>query len=280
VAIQQVAIVSFSEQTDPDDVTRVAIALNRQVMDDFAPIWRVPAMVHAVSATTMLPFNSYLLMILDDIEAPEGITGFHTLDSGRPVALIQYSHSWSLAASHELLEMLVDPTGNLYRTAKAPGDSPHKVDYLVEVCDPCQAPQDYHVNSVLVSDFITPAYYDPVAAPGARYSFTGAVRAPRTLLHGGYLTYREPGTRQLFEVKHGGLPRAIGTPPLGVSDRTWVDARTSHPDLCGVPPDCEALASARASEEAAAKARLAVAREIDREIEAIVRGGPPEGAPD
>jgi hypothetical protein len=280
VAIQQVAIVSFSRRTDPDDVTRVAIALNRQVMDDFAPIWGVPAAVHAVSGTTMLPFNSYLLMILDDIDAPAGISGFHTLDSGRPTALIQYSHSWSLAASHELLEMLVDPTGNQYRTAKAPGDTPHKVDYLVEVCDPCQAPQDYHVNSVLVSDFIRPQYYDPVASPGVRYSFTGAVKAPRTLLPGGYLSYREPGTRELFEMKHGEAPRPIGSPPLGVSHRTWVDARTSHPALAGVPLDCEALARARASEDAAAAARLAVAEEIDREIDALVRGGPPEWASD
>ena len=47
-------------------------------------------------------------------------------------------------------------------------------------------------RSVLVSDFYTPNYFDPVKAPGVRYSFTGAITEPRTVLKGGYLSWQDP----------------------------------------------------------------------------------------
>ena len=55
--------------------------------------------------------------------------------------------------------------------------------YLVEACDPCEGNADgYQIQGVLVSDFITPRFYDALSTPGTRYSFTGAVTAPRQVL--------------------------------------------------------------------------------------------------
>ena len=160
--VRHVVLVSRSRETTPDDVARVAAALNRQVVNDLARHWPVSATVHAFDGIDHMPLDSWLMVIMDDIDAKPGITGFHLSSLGLPFALIQYSRSWSLTASHELLEMLVDPTGNLLVTKKAPGDSLKKVQYLVEICDPCQNRQfSYTVNSVLVSDFITPQFYDP-----------------------------------------------------------------------------------------------------------------------
>ena len=54
----------------------------------------------------------YLPMIVRDDIGFEGAAGIHLDDNGQPFALIQFSDSWSLTASHEMLEMLVDPLGN------------------------------------------------------------------------------------------------------------------------------------------------------------------------
>ena len=45
-----------------------------------------------------------------------------------------------------------------------------------------------------MSDFYTPAYFDPVLAEGIQYSFTGAVKGPRQILNGGYLSWQDPET--------------------------------------------------------------------------------------
>ena len=48
-----------------------------------------------------------------------------------------------------------------------------------------------------MSDFYTPRFFDPLVAPGVRYSFTGALTEPRQVLRGGYLSWARPGVRSL-----------------------------------------------------------------------------------
>jgi hypothetical protein len=68
-----------------------------------------------------------------------------------------------------------------------------RVRFLVEVCDPSEdTPYAYRSNGILVSDFYTPKYFDPVASPNIRYSFVGAIKAPREVLKGGYLSWHDP----------------------------------------------------------------------------------------
>src|SRR5262249_60797197 len=84
--------------------------------------------------------------------------------------------------------MLADPFGNRVVAAQSVKPGQGRVRYLVEVCDPSEDTQyGYTVNGLLVSDFYTPHFFDPVKNTAVRYSFTGAITAPRTLLRGGYL---------------------------------------------------------------------------------------------
>ena len=90
------------------------------------------------------------------------------------------SDSWSLTALHEMLEMLADPFGNRLVPGQSPKPDQGRVEFLVEVCDPSEADEfGYTVNDILVSDFYTPHFFDPVKADGVRYSFTGAITEPR-----------------------------------------------------------------------------------------------------
>lgn len=77
-----------------------------------------------------------------------------------------------------------------------------------------------------VSDFITPHFYDPVVTPGTRYSFTGAIKAPRQILKGGYISWVNQETDQLQQLLYVDGPPKIVTlgPAQGASLREWVDA--------------------------------------------------------
>jgi hypothetical protein len=137
--------------------------------------------------------------------------------------------------NHEVLEMLVDPQGTLTRAGDSLKSGQGRVEYLIEVCDPCQASNfAYSVNYVMVSDFYTPHYFDPVKSNGVRYSFCGQVRGPREVLDGGYLSWFDPQTRHLFQLQVDGKQETIadkGQIPLAIeslrafSDRVSADRR-------------------------------------------------------
>ena len=77
-----------------------------------------------------------------------------------------------------------------------------RVRYLVEVCDPSEAGAfGYSVNGVMVSDFYTPDFFDPVPVSSVRYSFTGAIKAPRTVLKDGYISWHDPITNHWMQLR-------------------------------------------------------------------------------
>src|SRR5262249_16165419 len=95
------------------------------------------------------------------------------------------------------------------------GQPDARVTYLVEVCDPSEAGENgYQVNGVLVSDFYTPNFFDPVAADGVRYSFTGAVEAPLTVLPGGYISWQDLDPGEMMPPRNLPDQFSLVTPPV------------------------------------------------------------------
>lgn len=193
--LHQLALVSESNQVKIGEVMKVAAALQKQASRDFAPIWEVTATVDAFEALEDIPLGYWPMIIKDDIEQ-SGAAGIHLDNDKQPFALITASSdvdTWSLTASHETLEMLADPFGNRLMAGDSPKTDQGRVEFLVEVSDPSESASfAYTINGVLVSDFYTPRYFDPVVASGVRYSFTGAITEPRQVLRGGYLSWHEP----------------------------------------------------------------------------------------
>ena len=176
------ALVVEAPQVSRRAVAEIAAALQRQLVRDVAPIWEVYATIDAFVSLEHVPPGYWPILVGDNFPGVESV-GIHLDRNGQPFALVEASPSWSLTASHEAIEMVVDPWGS--RTV--PGGSPMAgqglVDILVEVCDPSGGARwAYTVNGYLVSDFCTPNYYDPVGAPGVRYSFTGALTGPRQVV--------------------------------------------------------------------------------------------------
>jgi hypothetical protein len=75
--------------------------------------------------------------------------------------------------------MLVDPSGTHTVSGQSSMPGQGRVDFLLEVCDPCQAPDfGYCVNGITVSEFITPNHFYPLTNSSVRYSFKGAITKP------------------------------------------------------------------------------------------------------
>ena len=189
--LKQLALVSQSRRVGTDDLLKVSAPLQKQASRDLAPVWEISATVDAFAKLEDVPLGYWPLIVMDDIGVDAA--GVHEDKDGQPFALISASDKldeWSLTASHEMLEMLVDPFGNRLVASDSPKEGQGRVSVLVEVCDPSESPENaYTANGVLVSDFYTPNYLDPVVAAGVRYSYTGAITEPRQILRGGYLSW-------------------------------------------------------------------------------------------
>lgn len=232
MTLEHVAVVSQTTRVPIDKLLVATAAVQKQVSRDFAPYWSVNATVDAYAALTDVPIGAWAVIIRDDI--PYNAAGIHLNETnGQPFSLVRYSNNWSLTLSHEILEMLADPYGNRIKEGDSLMNDQGRVEYLVEVADPSEAAQfGYTVNGVLVSDFYTPSFFDPVAAAGVRYSFNGRITEPRQVLEGGYISWRDPVSTHVFQllVRNGisGF-RDLGALPGGFrSMRAFVDRRTGE----------------------------------------------------
>ena len=185
------ALVATPDEVPMSELTIVAAALQIQATRDAGPIWGITANVTPFTSLNDVPVGHWPIIIKAKIDQP-GADGYHTDANNQPMAYVEYAPNWTLVASHEMLEMLVDPFGN--RLVPGPSIDPtqirNRVRYLLEACDPVEdASCSYTINGVMVSNFITPAYHDPANTVGGRYDFVGAVIAPRTLLKNGYISW-------------------------------------------------------------------------------------------
>jgi hypothetical protein len=125
------------------------------------PIARAETAVEAQSAqlrrrwgTPLVRFapGGWPVILQNDTGRIVAVGGIHTTTpAGTPEALIAVvaGGNWTVAFSHEVLEMLVDPYGG-----------------RVEVCDPVEG-ESYLLGGVQVSDFVFPNGHDQMGATAA-----------------------------------------------------------------------------------------------------------------
>ena len=172
------------------EVQDVTNALQIQLDRDFTPVWGVHAVVQALNQGENVPANAWPMTILDHSDAGLGV---HLDKNGKPFAEIQAGDDWSITASHEMLEMLVDPLGRKLQSDPDidPGADGHEVQYLVEVVDPCEI-FSYPINGINVSDFITPEFYDTNAPAGTEFDFLGRLSQAFEVPQGCYISWFDP----------------------------------------------------------------------------------------
>jgi hypothetical protein len=190
-----IAIINKSTVITDVDAAKLANALAVQVNQDFVPAYGIANIQVEFFGAGVKQFRpgSWRLYLVDEATL-DGAGGYHDITpSDSPEGyvfcktLIGLGYSYTVAASHELLEMLGDP--NIQRAAYGPDTSdPSKtIFYAYEVADAVEDDSfGYAVKGVLVSDFVLPRWFD-AAASGGKFSFRDNVHAPFALAKGGYI---------------------------------------------------------------------------------------------
>jgi hypothetical protein len=274
-------VVAESDKIDAGDLTRVSAALQKQAARDLVQFWNVKVTVDAFPTLEDVPIGYWPMIIKDNIGF--NAAGIHLDRNNQPFALVTASDQldvWSLTCSHELIEMVLDPFGSRL----VPGDSPKpdqgRVQFLLEACDPSEAAEfAYTVNGILVSDFYSIRFFDPIAASGVRYSFTGAIRQPREVLRGGYLSWVDPTTdiwwQEIWFSGNRPTFRSLGKlDARNGSFRNQIDRMTFRDTSQAVSGGISAARAAGVPFESEDKALTARASSLRQQIEAIIREVP------
>ena len=285
--IRNVALVTddnIQGEITPADLSHVAAALQKQVTRDFGPVWDVMGTVSPFQRLEDVPLGYWPILVGQENQKGGGV---HLDQDNQPFALVDLTDDWTVTASHECLEMLADPFGNRLVTGDSPNPKrPARVDFLVEICDPCEKPSlGYTVNGVRVSDFYTPRYFDPAqpASPvPARYDFMGHITQPRQVLPDGYLSWREGDGVWFQELFFGKKPefKKIGKfDKSHGSLRAWIDSTSAKLRLAALrktPSDSEAVLTGvgnrRRGKDLADVASAARAMRLREAIAEIKRG--------
>ena len=164
-----VYVINSGKLLQDTDVASVVPALQTQASEHLAPRWNIDATLEFVPRGKKAPEGSWRLDILDDTDYPPD-SGYHNVGrDGIPFAKVfvntaqQYKENWTITASHELLEMLVNPYAML--AAYVPFDDNSGTVYSLEICDPVSPDENgYQIKGVSVSDFVFPEWFSPFLA--------------------------------------------------------------------------------------------------------------------
>jgi len=192
-------IACFNKATVPLGVNFDALikAMQKYVDNFVAPVWGTPA---KLVKTTGFKKGAWAMVFLDDADQP-GALAYHDLTpDGLPQSKVfvkttlQNHDLVSVSASHELVEMLVDPAINLMTTGPDP-----KTIYGYESADPVEN-LSFPVNGIQMSDFVYPAYFEDFHKPGSeQFDQMKKVKKPFQILSGGYqIVFKNGKWSQVF----------------------------------------------------------------------------------
>ncbi len=173
-----IAIANLSSTIDDTAFAAAVVAIGVQVNRDFQPEWGAgatltPTRIALEDGAANIDAASDAVIYVGDASSDptlgmNGLFGYHGRNTGElPYAFVyldvcaQYGEPWSCTLSHEVLEMLADPTTAMTATGPAPpgiGVTGQTVEYDLEVCDPTQG-DFYLINQVAVSNFVTKAWF-------------------------------------------------------------------------------------------------------------------------
>lgn len=193
MAYIKVSLINQSTVLTDFQVQSAIPALQTQVHRDFAPVYGIDADIAFVPKTASPEPDSWVMAIFDNSDQA-GALGYHDLTAnGLPLAKVfagsdmKAGLSWTVTASHELLEMLGDPDIDL--TVFVQSSNTSGILYAYEVCDACESDSlGYDIGGTLVSDFVFPTWFESFRAPGSvQFDLQNKISKPFQILPGGYI---------------------------------------------------------------------------------------------
>lgn len=213
-----VAVLNRSSVLSDTEVSDIVDALRKQGRH-FDDVWGIDWRLNFASKKQISRDNwggRANLVALDNSDVANAL-GYHDLTpDGFPLGKV-FAHTVqnfkgvvSATFSHELAEMALDPRINL--TAE---DTSRGVFVAYEACDSVEADAlGYEIDGVLVSDFVTPEFFDPTALsrPGSTFCYgdrtyrqgKAQLSKPFQLASGGYELIYVPGRGWTQNVRNQG----------------------------------------------------------------------------
>lgn len=234
--LPDLAIFNFSD-LDDDVVDAAVHAVNRQVTEDFLPIWGA-GFECAIMRGGTAPVQSVhapqaAIYVIDNPRIPLALQHHAAQTMHLPTGFVFADLAdWTVSLSHELLELIIDPNCRAYlpgpdpRPQAAPGDW---VWHTYEVCDAVER-TEYQIDGVSVSNFVTPAYFGAEGTDRARTDFLGIGVAPFGLLPNCHLCIIEPETLQPALVLDGKCSAGVDAQRLRAHGRAGLRPRASQPE--------------------------------------------------
>ncbi len=179
----------------------IVAVLQKQVDEHFSPAYYVTAKIQLTKSDN----GTIPIHIVDTAaNAPKNALGWHTTDDQRrpygiiPMkAVLHDGEDAGSTISHELLELLADPTCSLSMLTTWPAHSKKMASISYEVCDPVEN-DGYEIKvknkTVKVSNFILPAWF--VRQSKGPWDHLNTLRAhgPLKMTSGGYLQWQHTGS--------------------------------------------------------------------------------------
>ncbi len=202
--LPSIAIINFSSLNDVE-VQNAVRAVNRQIKEDFMPIWgcgRICKLHESafntddIEALAEEHVNADSVIYLIDESTLEGALGFHSINT-RELAfgfVFVNQGDWTITLSHEVLELIVDPTVNIFLPGPDPRQAGNPDKWLLHSYEVCDAVErfSYKIEGVEVSNFVTPNYFSIGDAPGTQNDFLGLGVSSFDLLEGCHLGVVNP----------------------------------------------------------------------------------------
>jgi hypothetical protein len=192
-------IVCVNHATVPLGVDFDALIAAMQIFVDkhVAPVWGTRAKL--VKSKGLVP-GKWAMVFLDHADHAHSLAYHDLTPDGLPLSRVFVKTTLknkklvSVSASHELVEMLVDPSINLVAMK-----SGSKLVYGYESADPVED-LTFRVNGIHMTNFVYPTYFEAFHKPGSvRFDHLGEITRPFEIHAGGYQgIYRSGKWVQLF----------------------------------------------------------------------------------
>jgi hypothetical protein len=183
-----------NEAALPDaDVAAFVAAAEEWIGKWLAPFWPEVAGSTIRTATPGTVAAEEAQIVLAPTTTMANSLGYHEKSpSGLPIGIVEldaclkYGVAWTIAGTHEIGELLINPALDRFAAAGSR-------QYPVEIADPVTS-DSFAIGGVMVSNAVTPAWWDPAAPPGSRFDIMALVTQPLPEIpHRGWLEWSENG---------------------------------------------------------------------------------------
>jgi hypothetical protein len=178
-----IAFVNLAKAPLGVNLNKLVAALDTQMQRDFVPIWGYPAKLYVTQKPKP---DEWQVVFLDDADAANAL-GYHDITkNGQPASkvfvktTIAAGEKVSVTASHELLEMMIDPGAQLW------AQNSNGAFHAYEMCDAVEE-EVYDINGIAVSDFVYPSFFESWHPPhSTQFDYLQRVTQPYQTLAKGY----------------------------------------------------------------------------------------------